>query len=865
MVPRSKMRDVTNYLNAKEAYLIMDDTRRGSALSWAMLFAFTLVAMPTSSAQSVAQDDLALEEVVVTARKSTESLIDVPLAITAFTADAIESRGISNLDDVASFTPGLTFSNVLGDFLPAPVIRGVAPIDIFGELNTAVFFDGVFVSGREGINFNQLDLERIEVVKGPQAALYGRNAFSGAINYVSAKPGDVFKSRATLTAGNRGKRLASLMLSGPIFGDLKGRATFLHDEWDGSYENQYSGPGRRATIGGYEFSTFNGSLLWDVSDQFAAELGLYISSDDVDNTATTGLVMNCEDRRVRDQNLGLSGNIAGTTYPRSSRLLNYCGELPSITRDSLTTMPDATGEKRHLIRSYLKLSRDMAGGALEAITGYSRVKQGYLVDGSRNTGNTVWFTYQPAPVSPFPLGPGVFGTRSGPLKRFQTGLLQVGGVDNTSDKSQEIRFVSDRKKSVRYSLGVYYYETSSGSGLDGAIATTPLPADFGSFCLACTSFGPTTIVDFVRDGGNAVFLPWFRDPSGGAGFDAVIIEEASAPSVFGSFEYDLTDRFTASVEGRYTDEKRSFVDKSTRASRESDWGLNSWRGTLRYKPAERVTLFASVAHSEKSGDFDPTRVRFVDNAAVEVTVPTPFDPETLKSIELGMKAEFFDRRLGVELDVYQLDWSDIVIPQVISKIDGREIVSATGVNVNAGDATVKGVELAILARPFSGLELNVGASFADPTYDRAQVETFGDFPSFAPTGDISGNQILRTSKIQANAGLQYSMNIGNGDEMVFRTDVSHRGKQFADASNQTIVPASTFVNASLGLRSEEWSVEVWGRNLTDEDAPTGAFRDAVLSNTLPNGNYSTGTFLPFRYSVSHPRRTTYGVTLRYNF
>ncbi len=843
----------------------MDDSRRGLALPWVTIIVFAVAPWSSGMAQTVEQDTLALDEVVVTARKSSESLINVPLAITAFTAEAIEVRGIANLDDVASLTPGLTFSNVLGDFLPAPVIRGVAPIDIFGELNTAVFFDGVFVSGREGINFNQLDLERIEVVKGPQASLYGRNAFSGAINYVSAKPGDMFKARATLTAGNRGKRLASLTLSGPIVGRLKGRATFLHDEWDGSYKNQYSGPGRSATIGGYEFSTFNGALLWDAGAPFAAELGLYVSSDDVDNTATTGLAMNCEDRRVRDQSLGLSGSIGGTTYPRSSRLLNYCGKLPSIDRNALTTMPDATGEKRHLIRGYLKLTHDLAGGTLEAITGYSRVKQGYLVDGSRNTGNTVWFTYQPAPLSPFPLGAGVFGTRSGPLKKFQTGLLQVGGVDNTFDKSQEVRFASDRGKSLRYSLGLYYYETSSGSGIDGAIATSPLPADFGSFCLACTSFGPTTVVDFVRDGGNAVFLPWFRDPSGGAGFGAVIIEDASAPSAFGSIEYDVTDQLTASVEARYTDEKRSFIDKNTRASRENTWGLFSWRSTLRYKPSERMTFFASLAHSEKSGDFDPTRVRFVDNAAIEVTVPAPFDPETLKSYELGVKAEFLDRRLGVEFDVYQLDWSDIVIPQVISRIDGREIVSATGVNVNAGDATVKGIELALFARPLPGLELNVGASFADPTYEKAQIETFGDFPSFAPTGDVSGNQILRTSKVQANAGFQYSANTSRDNEMFIRSDVSHRGRQFADASNQTIVPAATFVNASFGLRADDWSLELWGRNLTDEDAPTGAFRDAFLSNTLPNGSHSTGTFLPFRYSVSHPRRTTYGVTLRYTF
>jgi len=280
----------------------MVNCKQGSRPIWAVvsLIIATAAAQP-GVVWAQADDGLGLEEVVVTARKTSEQLINVPLAITAFTADAIQARGITNLDDVAAFTPGLTFSNVIGDFLPAPVIRGVAPIDIFGELNTAIFFDGVYVSGREGINFNQLDLERIEVVKGPQAALYGRNAFSGAINYVSAKPGDTAKSKATVTVGNRGKRLASLTVSGPLGSNgLKGRATFLRDEWDGSYRNQYAGSGTRETIGGYEFSTFNGTLFWEASDTFSAELGTYISSDNVDNSPTTAVVANCEDRRVRD-------------------------------------------------------------------------------------------------------------------------------------------------------------------------------------------------------------------------------------------------------------------------------------------------------------------------------------------------------------------------------------------------------------------------------------------------------------------------------------------------------------------------------------------------------------------------------------
>jgi iron complex outermembrane receptor protein len=834
----------------------MVNFKRGSRPVWAVVSLIVAAAAAQSGrAQAQADDALGLEEVVVTARKTSEQLLDVPLAITAFTAEAIESRGITNLDDVAAFTPGLTFSNVIGDFLPAPVIRGVAPIDIFGELNTAIFFDGVYVSGREGINFNQLDLERIEVVKGPQAALYGRNAFSGAINYVSAKPGDTAKSKATVTMGNRGKRLVSLTMSGPIDDNgLKGRATFLKDEWDGSYRNQYAGSGKRETIGGYEFTTFNGTLFWESGGGFNAELGTYISSDNVDNSPTTAVEANCEDRRVRDQKLGVAA-------PRSSRLLNYCGELPSVGENSLSAVPGASGEKRHITRSHIKLSWPVGGGTLDAITGYSKVSQGFLVDGSRNSGETAIFTYQPTPIRNVP----GLGATSGPRKTFTTGLLQIGGVDKTSEYSQEIRFASDLEQAMRYSFGLYYYENTSSGGVDGVIATKPLPTDFFSFCLACTALGPTTFVDFAPGAGNAAFLPWFNDPVGGAQFGKLIIDEASAPSVFAALEYDLNDQLTASIDGRYTDEQRSFLDKRTGSNGKDNWELLSWRTTLRYKPAENLTYFAGIAHSEKAGDFDPTTVRLVSRPTVDVTLPGAFDSEGLMSYELGLKAELMNRRVGVELDLYYLDWSDIVIPQVVSSINGQDIVTPTGVNVNGGDATVKGVELSIVARVARGLDFNIGASYADPKYDRAKVDSFIDFPTYAPTGDVSGNQILRTSKVQANAGLQFSSDVGADREFFLRGDVAHRGKQFADASNQTIVPASTNVNASLGLRGQSFSLELWGRNLTDEDAPTGAFRDVYFSNSLPNGVNTGGTFFPFRYSVSHPRRTTYGVTVRYNF
>ena len=796
-----------------------------------------------------------LEEVVVTARKTSEQLLDVPLAITAFTAEAIESRGIANLDDVAAFTPGLTFSNVLGEFLPAPVIRGVAPIDIFGELNTAIFLDGVYVAGREGINFNQLDLERIEVVKGPQAALYGRNAFSGAINYVTARPSKEFSGKATVTVGNDGKRLGALTLSGPMTETLSGRLSMSQDEWDGSYENQYSGSGRREDIGGYRYRTLNGSLYWAPSDTFELQFGLYLSSDQIDNSAANSLAANCEDRRVRDINLGVAS-------PRSSRVLNFCGELPSVDQDSLQVESGATGEKRHVSRSNLKLHWDMANGAtLDAISGYSRVTQGYVVDGQRSSSLPLIYTYQPTPTRTIP----GLGLVTGPTKQFGTGLLQIGGGVEVEEVSQEIRYASDREAALRYTVGAYYYDRESTEGVQGVVATAALPSDFYSFCLACTALGPTTVRDFAAGAGNAAFLPYFTDPRGGGRGDDVFFENADAPAVFAALEYDFTDKLTGSVDARYTEETRSFKDIRTNARGKETWDLLSWRGTLRFKPLDNVTTYLAVAHSEKSGDFDPTTVRLLSAPTVDVTLPGAFDAETLMSYEFGVKSEYFDRRLGIELDIYRLDWSDIVIPQVVSNIGGQDIVTPTGINVNAGDASIDGVEFSLVARPVRGLDLNFGISYADPKYDRARVDSFIYFPTYAPTGDISGNQILRTSKVQANAGFQLSRTVSSDRDWFFRADVSHRGKQFADASNQAIVPRATNVNASMGLRGDTWSVELWGRNLTGEDAPTGAFRDVFFSNTLPNGTISGGTFFPFRYTVSHPRLTTWGLTMRYSF
>lgn len=801
-------------------------------------------------AQDAAESDaLALEEIVVTARRAEEKLLDVPVAVTAFTAEQIESRGIRNLDDIAALTPGLQFSNVLGEFLPAPVIRGVAPVSINAENNVGIYIDGIFVAGREGLNFSQLDLETINVVKGPQAAIYSRSAFSGAINYVTARPTSEPYRRAELQLGNDGKRLGQIVASGPLFGDsLTGRIAVGYDTWDGSYDNRIAGG---PDIGGYEYKTASGGLLWKPGDNFQAYLWGYYSDDAVDPSATSEVLANCENRRVADPTL-------------SDRFLNFCGELPTINRDSLSAIGGATGEERDVQRIHLELKWDLAGGTLTSLSSYSNVEQTFFIDGTRGTG-AVTYAYAAMAASPAP-------TAIRPIRTFQATLLQNGFPDTTEELAQELRFTSAQDRAFRWSGGLYYYDNRAQGGSDGVIAQPALPADFGSFCPCTFPLGGTALgfpTPGVSAGANASFLPWFNEPLGAA-FPLAIRSDTTGWSVFGTVDYDFTDTLTLRAEARWTEETKNpsafLATGALSRTAEESWSLPSWRVNLRYKPVPNWTLYASVADAPKSGDFATGTVRFADNPTVQVPVFRPYDSEEILAYEIGAKAELFGGRVRTEFDVFWYDWKDQVIPNIVDEVDGRPITIPTAFETNAGDATVKGAEFSVEAKITEALRVNAGVALIDATYDRARLTTFQQFPSFAPTGAVDGKDVLRQSPTQYTLGLGYERPIRDSLDFYVRSDYAYRGKQFADSVNQVIIPEQGLLNASIGLRGDGWTVELWGRNLTHEDAPTGAFRDVQFTNFAANLPFGGGgSLFPFRWSVSHPRLTTYGITGRVKF
>jgi len=870
-----------------------------------------------------------MAEIVVTTRKMEERLSEVPLAITAFSEKSIESAGITDLRDIANLTPGLQFYNALGEALPTPIIRGVAPTDIKArENNAAIFIDGIYISGREGLNFSQLDLDRIEVVKGPQSALYGRNAFSGAINFVTKRPSDSFEAKSALTAGNRGKLAASGSVSGPIIdGTLKGRIGVGYDAWDGSYDD----PLYHQDVGGYTYRTVQGSLLWTPTENLDILAQAYYSNDDIAAAAVTSAQANCEDAAINNPKLK---NAAGVPYG-SPIMSNNCGKIPSMSGNDIPLTRGATGEEREVFRSSLNIDWDLGIGTLTALTGYIDTQQDGNIEFGR-LGDSVPFVYCVGVWQSPSCSNGGVAT---PLKRFFSGVLDREGGNEDREFTQELRFSSPANEAFRWSAGVYYYNVRDEEKARQPFLTGPLPADLqpptisnpldpdygigsGGFC-PCQAGGPG---GYLAPFGNTLFLP---DP-GYANDQVEALTKTRSWAIFTSVEQDFLERWKVRGELRYTWETKNYQlwavpdlryeDHGRYAPRESDptrshdnWDWLSGRLTLDYKTDNGWLIYSSLANARKSGGFTGEDAKFIDPvtqiaAAQKVAIVEPYDPEKNWTVEVGIKGRTADRRLGLDLSAYRIDWSDIVLPQTLTEyIDPTDgVLKGTSETVtlsrNTGDATVWGWELQADLLIDDHWNAGLGISYTDSTWSHARQASYQFFPSFyttdpgcspsaiyalpttpineraprvnqcaAASGDISGNQMLRISPWTVNASLQYRHQLMGNWDFYGRTDVAWKDKWFTGNDNQSWIPQSTFVNLKLGVESGRYTVEAFVDNLFDYSKSIGAYRDIHWSNTqdiYARNNPPTsslGDFPPMRMTINQPRLRTWGLTARVRF
>jgi iron complex outermembrane receptor protein len=878
---------------------------------------------PAAEEKSTGKSAAAIDEIVVTSRKLEEKLLEVPLAITAFDSNAIEALGIRNLADVASLTPGLSFFNPTGESLPVPIIRGVVPTDIFGENNAAIFVDGVYISGREGLNFSQLDVERIEVVKGPQSALYGRNAFSGAINYVTRKPSEEFEAKTNFTLGNRDQVIASGTLSGPILGEnLRGRIAALYDDWDGSYNNSFPGGN---DIGGHRYRSIQSSVLWLPAEAWAVDLNYYHSNDEIDDAAIVSLPANCQDQ-VGDNNATV-------------RYQNFCGSIPSLEDipgqnfyESIAKVPGATGENRDLDRGSLKVEWDLyEHGTISSLTGYSHTEQDSVIDFTRNLGENQVFLYC---ANALPGTPGVPNScAANPAnQRFTTGLLDDEPGATTDEISQELRYTSSQDQRWRYSAGGYWFSTnrtsSAANNRGYTIATQPVPGGepLGVGTIGLPPFDPAA-PDFAI--GTAIFYTTFTADGGRDPLDRDKLDnDDESWALFSGTDFDINDQLTARAELRLSQNKvtvrdiayAACADKTDPACGDDVFDLRvtgqqpylnadgeciidgqpaatvacSKKGSERFESVtgrigldwqftDEWMVYGSIAYGEKPGGVQLATARVIaEDGSLETRLITnSFEQEELTAYELGLKGTTWDGRLVISTSVFYNDWQKIVLPQLLlnDPASGLPLEQPLRVSINEADAGVLGFEIETSVGFTENFTGRFTLGWTDAELKNALQESYALFPDYAAEGfatdggDVSGNTLLRQPEWLLSGSLAYQHQLAGEWDWYASGDANYQSGIYVGNDNQSWIPSHTYVNTKLGVENAVYSIEFWTRNLFDQGKAVAAYRDIYFGNTDnqyapavdqgPRPNFDD--FVPWRYTVSYPSERTYGITFRMRF
>ena len=387
--------------------------------SFATISALALLALPVQAQNDTSSESGAsrpLEEITVTARKRTERLQDVPISISAFSASDIEEAGIEDIQDVAQLTPGLTWTALFGS-AGSPVIRGVSTN--IGEPNVGFFVDGVYQSSRATMDALITSVERIEIAKGPQSALYGRNTFGGAINYITKRPSEALEGEVEVKVGNDGRQDIRAIVGGSLSDTVAARAGVSYRSFDGFYANELTG----------------GDL--NNQESILAALSLEARpSDTLDLVFRIGV----EDTDNGDFAIQFVPNNSGFVPAPLNGNQVFTGDLPGATSGFAVT-PGFFARKN--ANASIRIEKDFDSVTLTSITGYNDLEIDSVTDND----------YEAREIS-----------------------RQVTSNEQ-QEFSQEIR-LSGSTDRTNWMAGVYYYELDSDLNDDSRFVDPSLDALF---------------------------------------------------------------------------------------------------------------------------------------------------------------------------------------------------------------------------------------------------------------------------------------------------------------------------------------------------------------------------------------------------
>ncbi len=808
-------------------------TNRLSTRSAAISAAVAVALSGASHAQNASDDLFVLQEVVVTAQKREQNLQIVPISVSAFTSADIEQRSLQNVGEILATTP-----NVMRASGPSTgddgffFFRGVGQVDNSAnvEPGVGVYIDEVYLGRVQGASFDVLDIERIEILRGPQGTLFGRNTIGGAVNATTRDPGDELGAKARLVVGDRDHIDAQLSVDAPLTDTFGMLASVFTRNQDGWAENIRTGQtyGDREDIGGRV------KFVWEPSESFEAKLA-------ADYNEGKGTAIPTALLATLPAMLPIGPGGALVPYFGSPLLVDF----PADTNTEIDTRP-------HDDRVYGSIDPDMeserSGASLHLRWDAGPIELKSITSFRQ--------TEQTAPTD-------LDGT-SYVFYDFLFGVDQ----DQFSQEFQLAGTAADEK--LHWLAGVYYYTedllntTEAGVGTNGGLLGFGPPVAPGA--------PPTAIVAPAQrlDGRQLRFLSNFY-------------QETTSYAGFGQVDYAFTERLTGIVGFRYTEDEKDvsldnasdnrdgvfspvcqlipfppgqrvcapaggfFYTASNRPGSEAQiaglnttfndtWSEFSPKLGLNFNVSDDVMTYVSWSNAFKSGGFQGRATPGND---------TPdFEPETVETYEIGIKSELADRRVRLNAAAFFTKYED-------TQILVGEVVNGTPnfVTRNAGDSEIKGVEVELLTRPSANFDLSASVGWMDNEYTRLH-------PGAAAFNIGLDDSLPMTPEWTGALGAQYRWTLGDAGTLALRGDYSYRSEFSFQAANNPNDIQDAYglldLRATWMSPSGALSVAAFGRNVTDE----GYFTS--LSDQRFGGNLgvSLGTLAP-------PR--DYGLEVGYRF
>lgn len=754
------------------------------------------LALLLASSATLAQPSAGLEEVVVTAQKRVQSLQDTPIAITAFGTDELEQRGIRNIGDLAAMAPNVKISPMPSNTAKATIaIRGAVTSNpaITWEPTVGIYLDGIFVGKYSGNVFNIMDLERIEVLRGPQGTLYGKNTMGGAVNVITRKPGEEFGGTLRAGYGNYDfwELYGSLDFGAVELGDagkLKSKLTLSKQSRDGFYKNEARHaepisdpfgdpsphqPNPVSSRDHNELDTKVGrlDLLWEASD--ALDIRYVLDRVDNDNTPAKPQ-LTYFDPSDETFGFGLPPELAGYVLSKNRNARHSPADFDIYERFTSTNQ---------------SLFVDYQLGTLPVL---GDVTLKYL-------GNHRKLDYK--------LNLDLDGT---PFEIFHSGQQR----EQYSQRSHEFQITGSAER-TDYVLGLYYIKE------DADVLDPLMP-----------------INQFVG--------PYVLDHR--YGFDG------KQYAVFGQVEHRpsaafLEDRLTLTAGVRWTREKKSaYQDHFDPGDSFSAQGHDSWNNVsvtfiAAYDLSDTVNVYAKYAEGFKAGGFNSES----ENAA---DFKEGYDPEKVKSFELGLKSRWLDQRMQINAAAFYNKESDLQL----SVFSGG--TAAASKVVNAGKSVKSGAELEVIFQATENLQLSGNLGYLDARYKEYMEEVEIAPGEFAVIDNKRNKDNQYAPHYVYNLGAEYTFARGSWGTAQTRVDYSYQDDYVTYAnkpSNRTLkMKGFGVLNARLAVTeipvgSGDLQLALWGKNLLDEEYRVSG---------IPFGPYTVSYF-------GDPR--TFGVEALLNF